>query len=63
MAIFVTNGVPYARHTTVCLDMVGEAWLLSLLAGHDPYFFWSSTYSLGEVVIQNGNLPAPGAPL
>ena len=27
------------------------------------FFFWSSTYSLGEVVIQNGNLLAPGAPL
>ena len=27
------------------------------------FFFWSSTYSLGEVVIQNGNLLASGAPL
>ena len=26
-------------------------------------FFWSSTHSLGEVVIQNGNLLASGAPL
>ena len=29
---------------------------------HIMTFFWSSTYSLGEV-IQNGNLLAPGAPL
>ena len=27
------------------------------------FFVWSSTYSLGGVVIQNGNLLAPGAPL
>ena len=27
------------------------------------FFFWSSTNSLGEVVIQNGNLLASGAPL
>ena len=27
------------------------------------FFFWSSAYSLGEVVIQNGNLLASGAPL
>ena len=27
------------------------------------FFFWFSTYSLGEVVIQNGNLLAPGAQL
>ena len=26
-------------------------------------FFWSSTYSLGEVVIQNGNLLTSGVPL
>ena len=30
---------------------------------HVMPFFWSSTNSLGEVVIQNGNLLAPGAPL
>ena len=27
------------------------------------FFFWSSTYSLGEVAIQSGNLLAPGASL
>ena len=27
------------------------------------FFPWSSTYSLGQVVIQNGNLLASGAPL
>ena len=36
---------------------------MSLLADRDLFFFWSSIYSLGEVVIQNGNLLAFGAPL
>ena len=46
-----------------------EIWLarvvFSLLEGYDLFFFFfrSSTYSLGEVVIQNGNLLATGAPL
>ena len=38
-------------------DTVGEGELLSLSACND-LFFWSSTYSLGKVVIQNGNLLA-----
>ena len=44
-----------------------EIWLLSGSYCHCQevvtFFFWSLTYSLGEVVIQNGNLLASGAPL
>ena len=43
--------------------MVGEGQLLSLSACDDLIFFLSLTYHLGEVVIQNGNFLAPGAPL
>ena len=43
-----------------------EIWLVRGSYCHCQHvmtFFLSSTYSLGEVVIQNGNLLTPGAPL
>ena len=49
-----------------CSKLNKEIWLVRASFCHFQYvmtFFWSSTCILGEVVIQNGNLLAPGAPV